>query len=335
MTTISIFSIGFSIIIAMTLFISYVGFIKHANKTWVSLLSCGGLLIGLALAQYSHYTFYTDATDPLSTVPYRLLILFLPSMFYFFSRAILFPEQKVKPLHLLHFLPLPLAFIAPREFTVPVAFLIGTGYCFWLSSIVYKLRGVRKRFGLVFVFFGFFTVIAVLVLIIGFTASYVNPAYFYHFYTHGIGASLILVTGTLLVFPNVLSEIDEVIRLGYSNSTLGNIDIEASKQRLNELMLSAKMYQNENLSLAMLAEEMEMSNHQLSELINSQFEMSFSQYIRLQRINAARQLLISEPESSILSISMQVGFNSQSNFYAAFKDITGDSPGKYRKQASA
>jgi len=334
MSIIPVFSIGFSIIIALTLLISYVAFIKHTNKTWVTLLSCGGLLGGLIIAQYQHYTFYANAEDPLSTVSYRLLILFLPSMFYFFSRSILFPDIKTKAIDLVHFLPLPLAFLAPREVAVPLAFLIGTGYCFWLTSIVYKLRGVRKRFGLVFLFFGFFTIIAILVLVIGFTVSYVNPAYFYHFYTLGIATSLVLVTGTLFTFPNVLSEIDEVVRLGYSNSTLNNVDIKACKERLDQLMSGSKMYQNENLSLALLADEMKLSNHQLSELINTQFDMGFSQYIRAQRIEAARQLLSAEPDASILSISMQVGFNSQSNFYAAFKEITGDSPGNYRKKTA-
>jgi len=333
MNIISIFSIGFSVIIAITLLFTYLFFIKHENKNWITLCTCTGLLGGLALAQYYHYGFYTSGSDPLSTTSYRTLILFLPPMFYFFSRAILFPELKLKLIHLVHFLPLPLAFIAPREVTVPTAFLIGTGYCIWLTSIAYNLRAVRKRFGLVFVFFTFFTVIAIFVLIIGFTASYINPAYFYHFYTSGIGASLILVTGTIIVFPNVLSEIDEVVKLGYSNSTLSNLDIDDCKQKLNDLISISKMYENENLSLSLLAEEMKMSNHQLSELINTQFEMGFSQYIRLQRIKAAKQLLKSEAEASILSISMQVGFSSQSNFYTAFKEITGVSPGNYRKSA--
>jgi len=331
MEIISIFNIGFSIIIAATLCVTYLFFIKHVNKTWVTIYSCVGLLGGVALAQYHHYFFYTSGADPLSSVDYRLLILFLPPMFYFFSRAVLFPDLSVKLHHLIHFLPLPLAFIAPREVTVPTAFLIGTGYCLWLTNIAYNLRGVRKRFGLVFSFFSFFTVIAIFVLILGFGATYIDAAYFYHFYSTGIGVSLVLVTGTLIVFPNVLSEIDEVVRLGYSNSTLSNIDVEACKVKLNELVNRSKMYQNENLSLASLADEMKISNHQLSELINSQFDMGFSQYIRLQRIEAAKQLLKSEADASILSISMEVGFKSQSNFYVAFKELTGDSPGNYRK----
>lgn len=76
---------------------------------------------------------------------------------------------------------------------------------------------------------------------------------------------------------------------------------------------------------------MDLSSHQLSELINTQFDISFSQYIRQQRIEAAQQLLVNEPKYSVLSIGMEVGFKSQSNFYAAFKEIAGESPGSYRK----
>jgi len=333
MTTISIFLIGFSIIIAMTLLLSYVFFIQHVNKTWLTRLTCSGLLGGLSFTQFLHYGFYASGADPLSTQAYSFLILFMPPMFYFFSRGVLFPDHKLHTWHILHLLPMPLAFLLPQDITVPIAFLIGAGYCLWLMSIVYNLRSIRKRFELVFFFMGFFSVVAIIVLMIAFTASHVDQAYFYHFYSNGIGASLVLVTATLIVFPNVLNEIDEVVRLRYSNSTLNNVDVEACKDKLTVLMNDSKMYQNENLNIATVAHEMQLSNHQLSELINTQFNKSFSQYIRGQRVDAAKQLLRSEPGSSILSISMEVGFKSQSNFYAAFKEITGESPGHYRKPA--
>ena len=178
MTIISIFTIGFSIIIAMVLLVTYLFFIKHTNKTWITIISCTSLLASLSLAQYYHYMFYVSDAVPLSTVGYRLLILFMPPTFYFFSRAILFPEHKVRFLHLLHFSPVALAFIAPREVTVPIAFLVGTGYSLWLTNIVFKLRTVRKRFGLVFFFFAFFSVVAVIILIIAFTAANFDSAIF-------------------------------------------------------------------------------------------------------------------------------------------------------------
>ena len=92
-----------------------------------------------------------------------------------------------------------------------------------------------------------------------------------------------------------------------------------------------KLYQNEKLNLAMLAEAMTLTSHQLSELINVHFGKSFSRYIREQRVAAAKELLLSQPDASILAISLETGFKSQSNFYAAFKEITGQSPGDYRK----
>jgi transcriptional regulator GlxA family with amidase domain len=67
-------------------------------------------------------------------------------------------------------------------------------------------------------------------------------------------------------------------------------------------------------------------------LINTHFEISFSRYLRQVRVERAKVLLQSEPNASILSISLETGFRSQSNFYAAFKEITGKSPGIYRKK---
>jgi len=95
-----------------------------------------------------------------------------------------------------------------------------------------------------------------------------------------------------------------------------------------------KLYQNEELSLSLLADQLDLSTHQLSELINTQFDVNFPRYIREQRIIEAKRLLIEEPTTSILSISMETGFKSQSNFYTAFKEITGISPGQYRKKKS-
>ena len=94
-----------------------------------------------------------------------------------------------------------------------------------------------------------------------------------------------------------------------------------------------KHFQNEDLSLSNLADSLELSSHQLSELINSHFGYGFPRYIRDQRINEAKRLLIEEPATSVLAVSMETGFKSQSNFYTAFKDITGLSPGQFRKKS--
>ena len=95
-----------------------------------------------------------------------------------------------------------------------------------------------------------------------------------------------------------------------------------------------QLFQNEELSLSMLAEQLKLTTHQLSELINTEFEYGFPRYVREHRIRQAKDLLLNEPNSSILAISMNVGFKSQSNFYTAFKEITGISPGQFRKNGA-
>jgi AraC-like DNA-binding protein len=96
-------------------------------------------------------------------------------------------------------------------------------------------------------------------------------------------------------------------------------------------MGASKVYQNEDLSLSSLAEQLGISSHQLSELVNTRLGMGFSKYVRDCRLEAAKVLLVTAPAQSILSISMETGFRSQSAFYAAFKEATGQSPGDYRK----
>ena len=254
-------------------------------------------------------------------------------MFYFFSRAILFPESETSPFMLIHLAPILLIFFVRPEITVPILFLIGTGYSLWLTNIIFNLRVQRKRSDFELFFLAIFTVIAVLVLLLGFSLPYIDNGYFYLFYSNSIGLAFIVIVVVLLSFPDLMIELSEAAKLSYATSTLKDINVSVKLQQLETLMIAEKIYQNENLSLSSLADALQLTIHQLSELINTQFDVSFSRYIREQRIKEAKRLLADEPNSSVLAVSMETGFKSQSNFYAAFKEITGMSPGGYRKNS--
>jgi len=275
--------------------------------------------------------FLLENTDPLNSLFYRFILFLVPPTFYFFSRQALFPEYRLKLFSLTHFLPLLTVFFVERDIAVPIAFSLGTSYCLWLTYIIYGLKEYRNRFEVEFFFIAFFTLLAIVILILGFLVSFIDNAYFYYFYANGIALAFVLVTGALIIYPDLLNELTEAVKLGYATSTLTNIDIKKNLEKLNQLINSSKIYKNENLSLSTMAEAMELTGHQLSELINTQYGVGFSKYVRDIRIEKAKKLLKDEPNSSILSISMEIGFKSQSNFYAAFKDTTGLSPGSYRK----
>ncbi len=329
--SITTISIGFSIVIAVLLLVCYLFFMKSDNKSAKAIASTILFLSSLTALQFEHFDFVINAADPLDTQYYRILLFLIPPLFYFFSRFVLFPNYRLKFYSVTHFLPVLSVFFVAREIAVPVAFLIGTVYCLWLSHIIYGLRKHRKYFEVEFFFFAFFSLLALAVLVFGFSASFIDNAYFYHFYANGIAFAYMLVVAALIIYPDLLNEITEVVKLSYGTSTLTNVDIDEQVAQLKEMMGQSKLYQNEGLSLSMLAETMGLNSHQLSELINTHYGVNFSQYIRQIRIKQAKKLLLTEPNSSVLSISMETGFKSQSNFYAAFKDLTGQSPGSFRK----
>ena len=334
MEILGIFNIGFSIISAAILLTAYLFFLKNINKSWFAMASCAGILLCLSWLQLGHLDYFLHGTDVLHTSWYRFWLFLSPTMFFFFSRATLLPDTRLSPLLLLHFFPSLLNFLVRVEIAVPLIFLIGMGYSVWLANLIFGLRSQRKRFKIEMFFFALFSVTALFVLIFGIALPYIGNAYFYLFYTYSIGVSFILIVAALIVFPDLLGDLAEVAKISYAASTLTDVDVEASLEKLEQLMKQAKMYQNENLSLSMVAHEMDLTPHQLSELVNVQFGMNFSRYIREQRIDAAKKLLAKELDSSVLAIGLETGFKSQSNFYAAFKEITGISPGSYRKSLS-
>ena len=289
------------------------------------------LLTGLSFLQLGHLAFMDGKGDPLSSPLYLFWLFMTPPMFYLFCRAILFGDSRFSPSALVHLLPVLLIFIPQTEVSISLLFCVGTGYSLWLTHVIYSLRKTRQRSGFELFFLSLFTVLAVAVLVLGFSLPYMDPAYFYYSYTFAIGLALVLVVATLLSFPELLSELAEAAKLSYSSSTLNDVNIVEKKNQLDELMVSDKLYKQESLNLSTTAEALGLSAHQLSELINTEYKVSFSRFVREHRVREAERLLAQEPKVSILAISMEVGFKSQSNFYAAFKEITGKSPGSYRK----
>lgn len=323
--------IGFSVFAAAILWFAYLFFLRDMEKTPLGLIACSVLLAALAGLQFEHFRFLTSGADLFAEQLYVFLLLLTPPAFYFFSKEILVPRSTKSWLELVNLVPLGLSFVLPVNTIAPIAFAIGAAYTIWFASYVYGMRRNVSRYHFELFFFGFFAVLAVLVLILGALTPGMDPAIFYLAYANFTGVALLLVVATLIIFPDLLGDFSDAARLTYAKSTLGGVDTDATLVRLSQLMDDEKIFQNEGLSLAMLADELDLGGHQLSELINSSFGMGYSRYIRERRVAEASRLLTEEPDVSVLAISLQTGFKSQSNFYAAFREITGKAPGSYRK----
>ena len=103
---------------------------------------------------------------------------------------------------------------------------------------------------------------------------------------------------------------------------------------LSELVEKQRIYKEHGLTLAQVAERVDIPAYRLRKVINQQMNYSnFNQYLNQHRIqDACRQLV--EPETQqlpVLSIALDVGFRSLSSFNKAFKERMGKTPTEYRK----
>ena len=119
------------------------------------------------------------------------------------------------------------------------------------------------------------------------------------------------------------------------NIQLTGLDVPALLERLKELMEQQKLYLDPDLRLSDLAEELEVTSHQLSRILNENFSQNFNAFLNQYRIEEAKEQLIADPDKTIISVAFDVGFNTKSAFNDQFSRIAGMTPAAFRKNRKA
>ncbi len=118
----------------------------------------------------------------------------------------------------------------------------------------------------------------------------------------------------------------------YEKSKISGLDVDLVVNRLSDIMEVEKEYENEDLSLGMLSKMVDITSHQLSQILNDKLKCSFPQFVNNFRLDAAKRLLVADKSQSILSIAFQVGFKSKSAFYTSFKKEFNMTPTEFRNR---
>jgi AraC-like DNA-binding protein len=129
--------------------------------------------------------------------------------------------------------------------------------------------------------------------------------------------------------PNLFIGIDINIKpqeLRNNNLLENKEDID----KLSKYMDDEKPYLDPEINLQKLASAINLSDKQLSQIINQYLNKHFFDYINTYRINDAKRLL-KDKNLTVLEVLYDVGFNSKSSFYTAFKKETNTTPTVYRK----
>jgi len=116
-----------------------------------------------------------------------------------------------------------------------------------------------------------------------------------------------------------------------------SLDLNPSEAVLHEKLTAAMddgLYREPGLSIAGLAERLDTPEHRLRALINQKLGYrNFSAFLNRHRIAEAREKLV-EKESvdlPVLTIAMDLGYNSLPTFNRAFRTETGTTPSEFRR----
>jgi len=117
----------------------------------------------------------------------------------------------------------------------------------------------------------------------------------------------------------------------YANKKIKADDAQLMLDRLERVMNEKSVFKNPNLKLNDLANEINVSAHQLSQLLNDSLGKSFTLYVNEYRIQEACRILSTAENLTVEAIGEEVGFNSKSTFFSAFKKLKGMTPAMYQQ----
>lgn len=150
---------------------------------------------------------------------------------------------------------------------------------------------------------------------------------FIAFYYGELSKSLAIVKDYLVNEKKSLIVKEKYIKSGIGEDLLDNYE-----KKLQKFMKKTKPYLINKLTLAELSEMVKISNHNLSELLNTRINKSFYEFINDYRINEFKELVKKDKDKNynLLDLAFQSGFNSKSSFNRSIKDITGFTPSQLR-----
>ena len=115
----------------------------------------------------------------------------------------------------------------------------------------------------------------------------------------------------------------------YARSALTREYTQKLAARIETAMAKDALYLDPNLSLQTLAQHVGALPNQVSQTLNQEIGATFFDYVARWRITASKPM-IAAGDDSVLTIALDVGFNSRSTFYKAFNRETGMTPKAYR-----
>lgn len=107
------------------------------------------------------------------------------------------------------------------------------------------------------------------------------------------------------------------------------------KENLIQLFDQGKIYKESGICLESLANRLNTTRHNTSQVINEHFNMSFHELINTYRIREAKEIFNDDVQRNlnIIDVAYEVGYNNKVTFNKAFKKDTQLTPSQYQRTA--
>ena len=146
-------------------------------------------------------------------------------------------------------------------------------------------------------------------------------------------AVFLFILGFLGYLQNHSIETYETDAVAIAEVEPERINTKKIRSELTKLFEKEQIFKQTDLKISEVATRLNTNRTYISNLINSECGCSFSTFVNKYRVDEAKRLLCDEQykDYSLEQISTLAGFGSLHSFIRVFKEITGTTPGRFRK----
>lgn len=190
-------------------------------------------------------------------------------------------------------------------------------------------RNIYRIHFLYIIFYGIYGVLII---------NYISSGFFYHSQVVCMALMVMYIGYSANVQPSVFDgtlAFDNKLFFKYKKSGLTqSLSIEL-KENIIYLFDYQKIYKENDINLDTIAEHLNTTRHNASQVINEHFKMNFHELVNKYRINEAKSMLEMDDKHNlnIIDIAYEVGYNNKVTFNKAFKKDTSLTPSEYQKSA--
>ncbi len=114
-------------------------------------------------------------------------------------------------------------------------------------------------------------------------------------------------------------------------------EMQAIVEKADEYITQSGIFTDKNLTIVNVSEALKIHPKRISMSINKVCQENFNAYINRYRIEKAEKMLTNKnlDKLSVEGIGSEVGFQSKSAFYTAFKKVTGTTPYRYKEKLAS